>query len=91
MIAPMSNPDLQVNVITTMCDMTHVMTLPTHANLITVVEIVHQSSCEVFCNHFHITCGPTNDYVGYFKGKCGITEKFRFCRKFNTFRGFLIF
>ena len=41
----MSNPDLQVNTITTMCNMTYLITLTTYANLITVAEIVRKSSC----------------------------------------------
>ena len=41
----MSNPDLQVNTITTMCDMTYIISPLTHKNLITVTEIVRKSSC----------------------------------------------
>lgn len=46
-IATTSNPDLQVNTITTMCNMTYLMTLPTYASLITVSEIVRKSSCKL--------------------------------------------
>ena len=55
----MSNPDLQVNAITTMCNMTHLITLPTHVNLITVTEIVHQSSCKGIRKHARFLSSST--------------------------------
>ena len=45
MIATLSNLDLQVNAITTMCHMIYVISSLTHENLITVTEIVRKSSC----------------------------------------------
>ena len=51
-IATTSNPDLQVNTITTTCNMTYLMTLPTYASLITVSEIVRKSSCKLLIKNY---------------------------------------
>ena len=61
MIATISNLDLQISVITTMCDMTYEISPLTYEIMITVVEIVRKSSCSShgFCRTTVVTTHQT--------------------------------